>query len=203
MRTGTFRSGLLLLAVAAVGLSGCLGGASAPTKFYSLAPMAGAPSGTSPAGPGRPLGIGPVTLPAYLDRPQIVTRRGGEELTLAEFDRWSEPLKTAVPRVLADNLAALLGTDRISVFPWGKAQAGQVQIIVDVTQFEAVADKEVVLGARWRILGSDGQELALRRSSLSETTGGPGYDAIVAAMSRVLGAMSREIAGAVQEVSRT
>ena len=54
-----------------------------------------------------------------------------------------------------------------------------------------------MLEARWRILGPDGKELALRRSALTETTGRSGYPALVAAMSRALGALSREIAAVV------
>ena len=74
-----------------------------------------APSGTgtacSPA-----LGVGPVRLPGLLDWPQIVTRRGADEIDRAEFDRWAEPLAETVPRVLAEDLAALWKTDRVAVF---------------------------------------------------------------------------------------
>ena len=199
MRTRTIRSALLLLAVVAGSLGGCLGGTSAPARFYALAPVVTPLSG-GPAKPGPSLGIGPVTLPAYLDRPQIVTRQGPEELSLAEFERWSEPLKTGVPRVLADNLAVLLRTDRISLFPWAKAPAGQIQIAVDVTRFERVGGKEVALNARWRLLTSDGTELVARQAAIAEATGGEGYDAIAAAMSRALGALSRDVAAAVCEL---
>ena len=116
MRICTLCSWLLLFAAAVVGLGGCLGGASAPTKYCTLAPVVSQPAENNPASPDLALGIGPVMLPASLDRPQIVTRQGAEELTLVEFDRWAEPLRAGVPRVLADKLTALLGTDRIAIF---------------------------------------------------------------------------------------
>jgi hypothetical protein len=154
------------------------------------------------AKPDLSLGIGPVTIPAYLDRPQIVSRQGPEELSLAEFHYWSEPLKAGVPRVLADNLAVLLGTDRVSLFPWAKAPAGQVQIVVDMTRFEGVLGKEIALSARWRLLGSDGTELVVRQAAITEATGGAGYDALVVAMSRALGTLSRDLAAAVRDLPK-
>lgn len=198
MRTRTRRSGLVLFAAVAVCLGGCFGGASAPVRFYTLTSVATASTG-GPAKAGLALGIGPVTIPAYLDRPQIVTRLGPEELSMADFDRWSEPLREGVSRTLADNLATLMGTNRISSFPWAKAPAGQVQIVVDLTRFEGVGGA-VVLGARWRILERDGHELVVRQASITETTAAQDYDALVAAMSRALGTLSQQIAAAVHEL---
>ena len=63
------------------------------------------------------LEVGPVTLPGYLDRPQIVTRKGRDEIEPAEFDLWPEPLKSSVSRTLGENLATLLRTDRVAIFP--------------------------------------------------------------------------------------
>jgi hypothetical protein len=141
-----------------------------------------------------------VTIPGYLDRPQIVTRLGPEELSVADFDRWSEPLREGVSRTLADNLATLMGTDRISSFPWAKPPAGQVQIVVDVTRFEGVGGTMVILGARWRILGSDGSERVVRQASITEAMSAQGYNALVAAMSRALGTLSQQIAAAVHQL---
>jgi len=198
MRTRTRRGGLALVAVAMC-LGGCLGGTSVPTRFYTLVPVATASSG-GPARAGLTLGIGPVTIPGYLDRPQIVTRLGPEELSVADFDRWSEPLREGVSRTLADNLATLMGTDRISSFPWAKPPAGQVQIVVDVTRFEGVGGTMVILGARWRILGSDGSERVVRQASITEAMSAQGYNALVAAMSRALGTLSQQIAAAVHQL---
>ncbi len=202
MRTGELRRGLLFFAVAAVGLGGCLGGTSAPTKFYTLAPVASRAAESNPASAGLTLGIGPVTLPGYLDRPQIVTRKGPDEIELAEFNRWAEPLKDSVPRILGENMAAQLQTDRIVYFPSRGSQVVQNRVAVDVIHFEGSAGGDVTLDARWRILGSDGKELASRRSILREPTGAPGYAPLAAAMSRVLGSLSRDIATSLKELPR-
>ena len=75
-------------------------------------------------------------------------------------------------------------------------------VAVDVARFEGVGGGEVALEARWRIASGDGTELAVRRSTFSETTGAPGYGPLVAAMSRALGALSRDIATAINDLPR-
>jgi uncharacterized lipoprotein YmbA len=135
-------------------------------------------------------------VPAYLDRPQIVTRRGREEIEIAEFDRWGEPLAEGLPRTLADNLAALLPGENIALFPWAGSRPIRRRVLIDVNRFDGPLGGDVVLDARWRILAEDRRELVSRRSVLTEATGGPGYPALVAALSRSLAALSREIASA-------
>ena len=59
--------------------------------------------------------VGPVAIPDYLDRPQILTRSGPSELQLAEFERWAGSLEKDVSRVLAENLSTLLEKDHVIV----------------------------------------------------------------------------------------
>jgi hypothetical protein len=176
--------------------SGCLGGASPATKFYTLVPAASPRAGAPPAGPDRgvTLGVGPVTVPAYLDRPQIVTRQGSDELDLAEHDRWAEPLPDSIARVMAENLSAMLGTDRVAIFPWSVSQSVPYQVTVDLLRFDGALGGDIVLDARWRIVAGDGKELLVKRSTLREATTAPGYGALVSSMSRALGGLSRDIA---------
>ena len=187
-----------------VALTGCAG-SSAPVRLYVLTPPPEAR--VAPLGPAVPgglaLGVGPVRLPGLLDRPQIVTRRGADEIDAAEFHRWAEPLADSVPRILAENLAALWKTDRVAIFPWDPEQAVRYQVVVDVMRFDGAMGGDVVLDARWRILATHGKELAANRSLLTQPTGGAGYPAVVAAMSRALAALSREIAATLDTLPRT
>ena len=146
--------------------------------------------------------IAPLRLGEYLNRRQIVTRRGRDEIELGEFDLWSEPLKDGAARVLGENLAILLRTDRVALLPWRGSHPVRYQVAVDVARFEGAAGADVTLEARWRILGGDGKELALRRSTVTEGVGAPGYGDMVAAMSRALGALSRDIATAIRDLPR-
>ena len=196
--------GALLLGTVLGFGTGCLGGASAPTRFYTLTPLATVQTEADAvgAGQGAAIAVGMVTMPGYLDRIQIVTRRGRDEIELGEFDLWSDPLRDGATRVLGENLATLLREHRVAVFPRRASQRVTYTVAVDVARFEGVRGGDVALEARWRITNGDGTDLTVRRSTFSETTDAPGYGALVAAMSRALGALSRDIATAIGNLPR-
>jgi uncharacterized protein len=198
---------LLVLAVC-IGLAGCA--VTDPTKFYTLGQpvAAGAESrvsasiaSTSPPNStdgtsAVSIGVGPVTTPGYLRRTQIVTRTGDDQMDIAMFHRWAEPLEDGIARVLAEEIGARVPTDRIVTYPWRGvvARTLQYQVVVVVMRLDGRRGGDVTLDARWRILGKDGNELAFRRSTMSETAAGPGYEPMIAAMTRALGALGQEIA---------
>ncbi len=122
------------------------------------------------------LGIGPVSLAGYLDRPQIVTRPATDKIDLGEFDQWGEPLRDGISRVLAEDLSRQLPSARIAVFPWRGLDAVRYQVLVDVTRFDGPAGGDTALEARWRILdGVTGKEAAAKITRLTESPGGSGY----------------------------
>jgi uncharacterized lipoprotein YmbA len=171
--------------------AGCLGGGNAPTRLYVLAPVE---TPALPASGALSVGVGPVSVPGYLDRPQIVTRPAADKIDLGEFDQWGEPLRDGISRVLAGDLARQMPSSRISVFPWRSLESVRYQVVVDVTRLDGPAGGDLALEARWRILDAAGKEIALKTTRLTEPTGGAGYSATVSAMSRTLAALSREIA---------
>jgi uncharacterized lipoprotein YmbA len=189
MKTLTRRAGLVV--VTALLAAGCLGG-TAPTRFYVLAPVDGP---AVAGGPPLTVGIGPVAVAGYLDRPQIVTRPAADKIDLGEFDQWGEPLRDGISRVLAEDLSRQLPAAKISVFPWRGVDGVRYQVLVDVTRFDGPAAGDTSLEARWRILDAlTTKELAAKTSRLTEPAGGSGYTMTVSAMSRALAALSRDIA---------
>src|SRR5882757_4935 len=90
-------------------LSGCA--ESKPARFYVLTPLMAAKEATAAKGPA--LGVGPVVIPQYLDRPEIVTRSSDNRLDLANFDQWGGRFGDNITRALAENLSGLLKTDRV------------------------------------------------------------------------------------------
>jgi uncharacterized lipoprotein YmbA len=191
MTTLTRRALLPLVLVATVLAAGCLGG-TAPTRFYVLAPVDGPVASGDRA---VSVGVGPVSLASYLDRPQIVTRPAADKIDLGEFDQWGEPLRDGITRVLAEDLSRQLPTAKISIFPWRGLEAVRYQVIVDITRFDGPAAGDTALEARWRVLDlGSGKEVAAKTTRLAEPTGGPGYTLTVSSMSRALGVLSRDIA---------
>ena len=203
MRKSSLTRLVTLAALVGLAMAGCA--ETPPTRFYTLSPLEDTPGGTPPENlPELTVGVGPVTLPPYLDRPQLVTRAGGNRMVLADFDSWVEPLQGMFTRVLGENLALLLGTDDVLLLPQNRDFALDRQVEVDVTRFDVDNVGNAVLDAKWWVYGRDGDELLRSgRSTISEPAAVDDYTAAAAALSRALGAMSTEIAQAIADSART
>jgi uncharacterized lipoprotein YmbA len=189
-----------MLGVVLLGLHGCA--SSPPTRFYVLPSPTGAETAPPAAQRDLTIGVGPVTLHPYLDRPQIVTRASRAHLILGEFDQWGAPLRDSVTRSLAENLSLLVPTDHVVLHPWSRTTVPDYQVTVDVLQFDAGPGGEVILAARWQILNADEKALVLRKSRLTAVAGGREYEATVTAMGRTLDALSRDIAAALLTIAQ-
>ncbi|NIM74313.1 MAG: hypothetical protein GTO67_00395 [Gammaproteobacteria bacterium] len=191
----TKRSPLLILLAALVAMTAC---ATSPSPdFYVLH----APAAESLVGVERgvSVGVGPIELPAHLNRSQIVTRATPYRLDLSESHQWAEPLKESVPRVIAVNLSRMLESNRVFVVPRRQTMSLDFQVSVDVARFDGMLGEEVMLDARWTLYGQNSREPLLNRITLvTERTDGGDYDALVAASSRALELLSVEIAEAIK-----
>ena len=196
MRTQRLRiRGVILVLALAVSLSACAG-KSASSKFYVLSPLP--QSKLSEAG-AKTIGVFPVAMPDYLDRPQIVTRVGENEIKLDEFNRWAEPLQENFYTVLVDNLSTLLNSVKVIKTAQNLGVPLALQVGVEVVQFDGVLGGDVVLIVKWGLFGEEGRKLLLaKRSSFREPTGAATYEALVAAESKAVAALSREIAEAIR-----
>ena len=199
LREHTFKHVLFLLLIIIFAVAGCTG--SAPPRFYTLNSLDTAAANDKSVSRERAItvSIGPVVIPDYLDRPQIVTRTGRNELTLAEFDRWPGSLKQDISRVLLDNLSTLLYEKQVSVIPWKKAIPSEGRVTVDINVFDIYLSDHVILKANWIIFDRDGKKIVtMKESSYRESVSGKSYDSAVAAMSKSLISLSRDIAEAIK-----
>jgi uncharacterized lipoprotein YmbA len=203
--TGRPRGWFLIAAglALAAGSAGCA--ESQPTRFYTLSILAAPPGATAPqALPDHAVGVEPVILPPYLDRTQLVTRAGSNRVVLADFDSWAEPLDGLFTRVLAENLANVLGTDDVLLLPQRRLIPLDYQVEVDVGRFDVDTDGDAVLDARWWVLDGDGERVLRNgRSTIAEPTQAGDHTAAAAALSRALGGMSVEIADAITDHAGT
>jgi len=187
---------VIILNACLVFAAGC--STSPPTRFYVLSNLQQSPQPPISARQDIAVGVGPVELPDYLDRPQIVTRTGQNELNLAEFDKWGETLKDNANQVLAENLALLLPSKKVHTYPWKRSTALDYQVVVKITRFDHTEGGETALHARWNILSGDGNtELLSRETRYVDHPDGPGYAATVAAMNRALAQFSRDVANTI------
>ena len=183
--------------VCALVLVGALYGCSSspPARFYALKSTAPSAQGQSTA----PMSIvvGPVTVPAIVDRPQIVAYHGANQVTLAEQSRWAEPLVSAIPRVVADDLSALLAAKA-----WSSTQSAlpdpDYRVSLAVQRFETVLGQAATIEVLWTVRAAKGGATTTGRSVVSEPAGGGDYDAVVAAFDRSLASVSSDIAAAIR-----
>lgn len=176
---------------------GCSG--TEKSRFYSLEYLARASSKRPAAESTRlSVGIGPVHLPEYLNRPQIVTRINKYQLEVAEFDRWAAPLDAVFSRVLAENLSILLSTDRIYLYPWNTSRRFDYQIPIEIIQLDGSIPGDADLLVRWSLL-KDGKETRIvqKKFRCGKPIAGQGYSGLVTAMSLGVADLSREIADAI------
>ena len=172
-------------------VAGC--GSSPPVDFYTLQPIRGTVS-SAPEG-SEILGLGPLTLPDYLQRPQIVTQSGGGAVRLDEFNRWAEPLEVALPRVIATNVDQLIGDLTVIPFPWDSRLRADYRLLGRVNAFGADASGLVVLEVQWGIQDSESKLiLQPRRDRYQAQAAANDAAAIVVAMNAAAEQFSRDIA---------
>lgn len=183
-----------------LGLVGCWPATSPEAHFYQLSAIHAEKPASLPHA--LHLGIGPVHLPETLDRPQIVTRTGSNELLLAEYHRWGGDLREEVKRVLAEDLGQLLPGAVLENYPWRHGNLLTHQVEVTVLRFDGVLGQEAALEAQWSIWSGQGERLLLSRTTrLREPISTPDYTALVAAQSRLLGHLSMEVAEALRQIA--
>jgi uncharacterized lipoprotein YmbA len=167
-------------------LSGCAGSRS----FYVLTPDGPAPSG---GGPG--IGIGPVSLAEYIDRPNLVLAENENQLSIAESHRWAGDLSATVARVTAANLGRRLHTGNVRVYPWQGDDGIRHQITLDIRQLHGSADGHAVIEAGWRAYSLPDRKLIASRTFVDrEPLASDGYPALVAAQSKLLSRLADDIA---------
>jgi len=181
-------------------LLGC-SSTSPPPRYYTLNSL----SFPKPAETPTPridtliVGIGPVEIPDYLDKPQIVTRTAGNELLFSEFDLWGGSLQKDVTRVLIENISSLFVSEPVTIVVWKAYVPGFFRVPVYLVRFDATPGGAVFLNAKWGIIAKDGKTVeAIRESSIIKPVKGKGYNDTVNAMSDALADFSKEIAAAIK-----
>lgn len=190
---------ILLCCCATATMTGC--SSSPRVTYYSLeaTPSIGLKQATSTlAKKDVPtVSVETPTLPELVDRPQLVGRVHSNQIEIQEFHRWAEPLKSSIPRLLADNLSRLLESDRVSSYPQNMGSNADFRIFVDFQHFESEGTA-VTVDALWSIRRTvDGVQKS-GRTQIRELTGGEGYTVVIAAYTRALTLLSGDIARALQ-----
>lgn len=92
------------------------------------------------------------TVPESVDRPQwvVIDRRG--ELQILPGERWIEPLKRAIPRIVAHEIQQTLrDVTAWSAAGTGAPRADDLRIRLDVTAWQAVVGRHARVDLVWQI----------------------------------------------------
>ena len=187
--------GMSIIACVFVALiCGC---ASVAPQLYTLSPTA-VPSGDASD---LAVTVGPVSVPEAVDRPQIVSNFTPNQLRVDEFNRWASPLKNDIARMVAENLAVILGSPYVSVFPQSVSVAPSYRVAIDVVRFEFAPGSEARLGALWSVRSTADGRSRTGATTLAEPIKESSPAAMVAAHSRMLGGLSVDIAAAIRSLA--
>jgi len=177
-------------------VTGC---ASAPSHYYTLS------AAIEPAATSSDLSVvvGPVSVPAEVDRPQMVVSTGPNQVKVDEFNLWASPLQNNITRVVAENLVVLLGTPHVTLFPQTVSTDADYRVAIEVQRFDSTLGDAATLDAVWTVRRMKGDKTETGRTTMREAVQEKGYDALAAAHSRAMTRLSRDIATAVQALERS
>jgi len=179
--------------------AGC---ASSPSHFYTLNPGASAAGTADAASSGLVVIVGPVSIPAVVDLPQIVVRTGPNQVSVDEFNRWASPLQSNISHVVADNLVVMLGTPRVMLYQQAQNTEGDYRVSIDVQTFESAPGDAATLSALWVVRRVKDGKTQIGRTAVREATPEKSYQALAAAHSRALSRLSEDIANAIRMLDR-
>jgi uncharacterized lipoprotein YmbA len=188
----------LILVYTALVVTAC--GRSPTVKYYTLSPT---PVNLPAASSDLNVAIGPADFPRSLARNQIVTRESDTQLTVDQYNIWSAPLEMDFLRVLGDNIAMELDTDHVAIYPAGAAFDIDYRVVLHVMQFDGALGENVNLRVRWTIM-RDGDEVSVGTFNNTQAVeaGDDSYDALVAAHSAAIAALSQAITAELKRLGK-
>ena len=183
------QSYLSLLWVIAISLALSACGSSPPTRYYYLP---SADDGIQPVDAlSSTVGVGPVSVAAYLERPQITTSDGESRLYLAQFDYWAESLDKAVLRVVADRIADR-SDGAVYTFPWRRDAAVRYAVTIRIDRLDRVHN-HAILQTTWAVADTKQSSLQQYHRTITVVVEDGSYMALADAYSELLIMLADEI----------
>jgi uncharacterized lipoprotein YmbA len=178
----------LAVVVGALLLCGC--GSSPKTQFFALDPVDGAHVAQA-----KPIQVAAVHIPAALDRQEIVREKAPGQLDMESPNRWGAPFDEMVQRTLTQDLARRM-PERDVVFPNEPAPPGTLKVVVDILAFGSDPSGQVKFDGSWSLVPQGSDEATVDRHVQLTDASGNDPASQVMAMSKVLGELADQIAGA-------
>jgi uncharacterized lipoprotein YmbA len=188
---------LVATLVVALAVGGCLK-RSKLARSYVLDPLTAQGLSAPAAAAVAAVGVERVTIPDWLDRPQVTGRGASGAIVTDEYSRWGEPLPRGIQRVVAENLVTLMPDRRVLSAPFPPRDAVDQRLELTIVEAARQTDGSVLVEARWDVVGAAGEVLLRRRSSHRSSPTAPGAAGAVEGLNGALAALSREMADALR-----
>ncbi|MFI3198082.1 MAG: PqiC family protein [Methylococcaceae bacterium] len=149
----------------------------------------------------RLIGIGPLSLPALIERRQIVTRTENNGIQIAEFDLWAAPLKDNVLAVLSKNVGTLQPNAIVRTYPWNAFGDVDYRVIVDISRFDTQLGKSANLEASWAIMEEKNHTIVSNgQTNIKQPLNDATYNSAAQALSKLLSDFSQQLSLALIQV---
>ncbi len=181
-----------------------LGACASPvkTRYHMLSGESPVQAKAASETPEYRVAIGPSTVPEALDRQQIVLNIAPNRYVISDNERWSEPLKREIPRVIAEAVGRRLPTARVAAHLQYGGQDADYRILIDVLRFESAPGKSITLEAKWGIRTRTGERLKEAHYVFTEKVSAPGITPLVTAHAKALDEFGREIAKSIDSIAQ-
>ena len=168
--------------------------ASPADRFYTLMPATAATARSAKTSAvGKVVVVGPVTIPAAVDQPQMVINTGDHQV---ESERWAAPLKDEFTAALAARLGALLPAETVAAHHQSAGLDAAMRILVDVSRFELGPGDRASLDALWIIKNTADGSMRRGRTQVTVPSDGSGFDQLAAAQGIAVQRLAQALAAA-------
>jgi len=124
-----------------------------PVEFYRLSADVGLRQNTKSTVNTKEVivGLGPIRIPEYLNRLQIMVAISDNQYSISEEHRWAENLDQNILLALYKVLPAQLNTDHVLRYPWSQRQDINYQVSVDILDLTINPQGQSQFIAQWSI----------------------------------------------------
>lgn len=188
----------ILLLIVVIFMSACQ---QSPQKnFYlltSLIPLAEKKHDSS----NRLIGLGPIELADYLNRPNMVRMHSDNRLNLNTNDFWAEPLDKGIVRVLSLNLGNLDTARLMQPFPWRSDRIPAYSLRVTINEL-VQSDRQTKINATWELVHAADKNIIERQHFIRTVDTENNSHAMAQSYSELLAELAEEMHKGLLRVSQ-
>lgn len=142
----------LWMIIAGLTLTAC--SRSPQSQFYVLNPIPLQKLQTT-THPDLRVGIEDINIPSYMTKQQLIIHDSPHHVKLDEFQQWAGALDQNIQRVVETNLSTLLPDAVVRSSPWGIQFKPNVQLHINISQFELDTQGNTLLRATYLIYSGE------------------------------------------------